>query len=49
MKKQTSVAEKQYQSFGRDEKEEPVTIKIDNPLKTDKSTLLYDSKYSFSE
>ena len=39
LKKQTSAAEKQYQSidknFKYDGKEEPVTIKKDEPLKTD--------------
>ena len=53
LKKQTSVNEKQYQSFDKifnhDEKEETVTIKKKEPLKTDKSSLVYDSKYSFSE
>ena len=52
LKKQTSVAEKQYQSsdkiFNHDETEEPVTIKKEEPLKTDESNLEYDSKYSFS-
>ena len=45
LEKQISVAEKQYQSFDRifnhDGKEEP--------LKIDESSLLYGSKYSFSE
>ena len=52
VKKQTSVAEKQYQEidkiFNHDEKEEPITIKKEEPLKTDESSLVYDSKYIFS-
>ena len=37
--------------FNHDEKEEPVTIKKREPLKTDESrhNLIYDSKYSFSK
>ena len=53
VKKQTSVAEKQYQGidkiFNRDEKEEPVTIKKEEPLKTEESSLVYDSKCIFSD
>ena len=52
VKKQTSVAEKQYQEidkiFNHDEKEEPIAIKKEEPLKTDESSLAYDSKYIFS-
>ena len=52
VKKQNSVAEKQYQEidkiFNHDEKEEPITIKKEEPLKTDESSLVYDSKYIFS-
>ena len=52
VKKQTSVAEKQYQEidkiFNHDEKEETITIKKEEPLKTDESSLVYDSKYIFS-
>ena len=53
MKKQAIVAEKQYQSFDKvfnhDEKEEPVKIKKESPLITEKSSLFYNSKYSFIE
>ena len=35
--------------FNRDEKEEPVTIKKEEPSKADKASLVYESKYSFSE
>ena len=53
LKKQTSLAEKQYQSFDKvfnhDEKEEPVKIKKEGPLTTDESSLFYNNKYSFIE
>ena len=54
LKKQTSVAEKQHQIFDKifnhDEKREPVKqLKKEESLKTDESSLVYDSKYSFSE
>ena len=53
MKKQTSVAEKQYQGlnnlFKYDEKEEPVTIQEEKPAITYESKLMYDSNYSFSD
>ena len=53
LKKQTSVAEKQYQIFDKvfnhDEKEKPVKIKKEGSLTTNESSLFYDSKYSFSE
>ena len=53
LKKQTSVAEKQYQSFDKvfnhDKKEEPVKIKKERPLTTDKSSLFYNNKCSFLE
>ena len=53
MKKQTSVTEKQYQSFDKvfnqDEKEESVKIKEEGPLRTDESSLYYGNKYSFIE
>ena len=53
LKRQTSVAEKQYQIFDQvfnhDEKKEPLKIRKEMPLLTDKSSLVYDSKYSFSE
>ena len=49
LKKQTSVAEKQYQSFGNvfnhNETEEPVKIKKEGPLQTEESSLLYRKKY----
>ena len=52
LKKQTSVAEKQYQGlnklFKSDEKEELVTIKKQKPAITCESKLMYDSKYKFS-
>ena len=53
LKKQTSVAEKQYQSFDKvfnhDKKEEPVKIKKERLLTTDKSSLSYNNKCSFIE
>ena len=53
LKKQTSVAEKQYRSFDKafnhNEKEEPVKIKKEGPLTTDESSLFYNNKYSFIE
>ena len=53
MKKQTSVAEKQYQwlnkLFKSNEKEEPVTIKKEKSAITYESKLMYYSKYSFSD
>ena len=53
LKKQTSDAEKQFQSFDKvfnnDEKEEPVKIKKEAPLTTNELSLFYDSKYSFTE
>ena len=54
LKKQISVAEKQYQSFdnvlNHDEKEkEPVKIKKEEPLTINESSLFYNSKYTFSE
>ena len=52
-KKQTSIAEKQYQSFDKafkdDEEEKPVKIKKEESLTTDKSNLAYNNKYSFSK
>ena len=36
--------------FNLDEKEEPIAIKKEKePLKTNEPSLIYDSKYSFSE
>ena len=53
LKKQTYVAEKQYQSFDKvsnyDEKEEPVKIQKERPLTTEESSLFYNNKYSFTE
>ena len=53
MKKQTSTAEKQYQGLNNllkpDEKEQTVTIKNEKPEITDKSNLIYDNEYCFSE
>ena len=53
MKKQTSVGEKQYQSFdtifNNEEKEEPVKKQKKTSITTNKSSLVYDSNYSFSE
>ena len=53
MKKQTSVAEKQYQNFdkvfNRDENEQPVKNKGEESLTTDESNLFYDNKYNFRE
>ena len=51
MKKQTTVAEKEYQSFDKvfnhDEKKVPVKIKKEVPVATDKSGLFCNNKYSF--
>ena len=53
LKKQTRVAEKQYQGlnkfFKSDKKEEPVTIKKEEPTMTEKLKLVYDRKNSFSD
>ena len=53
LKKETSVAEKHFQIFDKifnyDEREEPVKIKKEGPLTTDRWSLVWDSKYSFSE
>ena len=53
LKKQTSVGEKQYQDFNKvsnhDEKEEPVKIIKEGPLRTDESSLFYNNKYCLSE
>ena len=53
MKKQTSVAEKQYQNFDKvfnhDENEQPVKNKGEESLTTDESNLFYDNKYNFRE
>ena len=53
LKKQTSVAEKQYQDFDKvfnyDEKEEPLKIKKEEPLTIDASSLFYNNKYAFNE
>ena len=53
LKKQTSDAEKQFQSFDKvfnnDETEEPVKIKKEAPLTTNELSLFYNSKYSFIE
>ena len=52
MKKQTSVTEKQYQSFNNfnhDEKEETEKIKKEGHLRTDEPSLFYNKKDSFIE
>ena len=53
LKEQTSVAEKQCQSFDKvinhDEKEKPVKIEKERPLTTDELSLFYKNKYSFIE
>ena len=53
LKTQTSVAEKQYQGvnklFKPDEKEQPITIKKEKQTMADKSKIVCDSKYSFSD
>ena len=54
LKKQTSVAEKQYQDFDKIfnyiEKEEPLKIEKEQPLTIDKSSLFYNNnKYTFNE
>ena len=53
LKKQTSVAEKQYLGFdnvfNHYQKEEPVKIKKERLLTTDKSSHFYNKKYSFIE
>ena len=50
LKKQTSVAKKQYQDcdkvFNHDKKEEPVKIKKEGPLTTDESSLFYNMVYA---
>ena len=53
LKKQTSVAEKQYQDldkvFNHDENKQPVKIEKEEPLTTAELSLIHDNKYSFSE
>ena len=58
LKMKASVAKKQYQNFDKilkpDKIEQPIAIKKEQPLTikkeiTDESSLVYDSKYSFSE
>ena len=53
LKKQASVAEKQYQDFDKvfnyDEKEEPLKIEKEEPLTIDASSLFYNNKYTFNE
>ena len=53
LKTQTSVAEKQYQGvnklFKPDEKEQPITIKKEKQTMADKSKIVCDNKYSFSD
>ena len=53
LKKQTSVAEKQYHGLNKifkpDEKEETITIKKKTPEIPEESNLIYGSKYNFSE
>ena len=58
LKLKASVAEKQYQNFDQvlkpDEIEQSIAIKKEQPLTikneiTDKSSLVYDRKYSFAE
>ena len=52
LKKQASIAEKQYQDFdvfNHDEKEEPLKIEKEEPLTTDDLSLFYNNKYTFSE
>lgn len=53
LKKQTSGAEKQYQSvvndFNHNEREEPVNNKKGRPLQTDQLNILYNNKQSFIE
>ena len=53
LKKETSIAAKQYQSFDKvfvdDEKEEPVKFEKEEPLTSVESSLIYKSKHSSSE
>ena len=53
LKKQTSVAEKQYQDFDKvfnhDENKQPVKIEKEELLTTAELSLIHDNKYSFSE
>ena len=53
LKKQTCITEKQYPGlntfFECHTKEEPVTVKTEKLVITDKSKLMYGSKYSFSD
>ena len=53
LKAQTIAAEKQYQGsnklFKSDEKEESATITKEKPIITDKSNLVHDRKYSFTD
>ena len=53
LKKQTSVAEKQYRDFDNvfnyDEKEEPLQIEKEEQLTINKLSLCYKNKYAFNE
>ena len=53
LKKQTSVAEKQYKDFDNvfnyDAKEESLKAEKEEPLTMDESSLFYDNKYTFNE
>ena len=53
LKKQTSVAEKQYQDFDKvinyDEIEEPVKTEKEEPLTINESSIFYNNKYTFNE
>ena len=53
LKKQTSIAEQQYQDFDKafnyNEKEKPLKIEKEEPLTIDESSLFYNSKSTFNE
>ena len=53
LKKQTSVAEKQYQDFDKvinyDEIEEPLKTEKEEPLTINESSIFYNNKYTFNE
>ena len=53
LKKQTSIAEQQYQDFDKvfnyNEKKKTLKIEKEEPLTIDESSLFYNSKYTFNE
>ena len=53
LKKQTSIAEQQYQDFDKafsyNEKEKPLKIEKEEPLTIDESSLFYNNKFTLNK